>query len=290
VRIESLALANTLNGGMLSILHVLGPVLGALLYARSGSLSLVVIIEAIACAGAALLLSLLDQTATQPTLPTVRPAFLTEFWKGVHYVRTTPDLRQILTMLAMSGIANGLFTPLLRPLVEESLHGDDALYAKMFSVFGIGGMLGPLIGFYAGRYFGLGRVLLAAFVIEAVLLTLLSRAHSPQLGTVIMLLWGMNEFAMLPCYMSYVHLRTEPAMMGRTFALFEQVEYIPQLAAAALVGILAGRLPAQGILTVAGVGYLILVMLTLPSQGSRMLAARGHLTSDKDGANGDADS
>jgi predicted MFS family arabinose efflux permease len=227
--------------------------------------------------GAVVLLCWLDAAAAQPAPAIERRPLLRELVTGMEYVRKSPDLRQILIMLILSGIANGLFMALLRPLVGEALHGGDSQYTQLVSFFGLGGLLGPVVGYYAGQRFGLGRTLLAAFVIEAILLSLLSNVQSMQLATVIMLFWGLNEFAVLPCYMSYVHLRTEPETMGRTFAVFGQAEYMPQVFAAALVGVVGSRLPVQQILAITSIAYLALLVLTLPSQGSRALRANRQL-------------
>ena len=168
-------------------------------------------------------------------------------------------------------MANGLYTPLLRPFIEEVLRGGDELYAHMFMAFGAGGMLGPLLGYLLGRRLGVGRVLTGTFILEGALLLLLTRTHSPRTAVVLMFLWGVNEFTMLPCYMSYVHLFARKEMMGRTFALLDMGEFLPQIVAAGLVFGLGNLLPTQHILTVTSACYLAIAIWVFFSKGGRLL-------------------
>jgi predicted MFS family arabinose efflux permease len=53
--------------------------------------------------------------------------------------------------------------PLIRPFVSEVLHGGDQTYAWLIGAFGVGGMVAPAVGYWAGRRFGLGRVIATVF-------------------------------------------------------------------------------------------------------------------------------
>jgi predicted MFS family arabinose efflux permease len=252
---------------------VLGPVLGAMLYARTGALTGVVIIEAATYACSALMLINLPRFVHAAKSGRGR-GFRREIMDGLRYVKSEPDLRQIFTMLSAAGMTVGLFLTLLRPFISEVLHGDDRTYATLVSAFGLGGMLGPLFGFWAGRRLGLGRMLTLCFCLEPILLVLWSRTESVGPSAALLFLWGVDVFALIPCYTSYLHIYSRKDHMGRTFALFDQSAYVPQIIAAAVVTFLGNRLPTQNILTTVGLGYLLIMLGTLGTHGSRLLRVR----------------
>lgn len=272
---DRLQLANALSGGVLSIVHILGPALGALLYARSGSLRSVVYIEAASYLFSAVLLYHLKTPLRPRTSDSDTPRGLwADIKHGLLYVRAEPDLWQIFMILVTAGMAIGLLIPLLRPFIAEVLSGNDHTYAMLIGSFGAGGLLGPLCGYWAGRRLGLGLTLTLCFVLEPLTLMVWSRISSVTGSAALLFLWGVNVFAMIPCYTSYLHTYARREYMGRTFALFDQSTYAPQILAAILVAVLGNRLPTQNFLTGAGAGYLLIVLLTFGTAGARLLRSR----------------
>jgi hypothetical protein len=266
-------LGNALNGGVLSVVHVLAPILGAFLYARAGSLTYVVSIEALAYLGSALLLSRIVETRKPPRREAHKGLFA-DIVEGFRYVRSEADLRQIFIILLASGMAIGLLVPLLRPFIKEALHGDDGTYAALIAWFGAGGLFGPVVGYLVGRTIGLGRMMILCFFLDALVLTLWSRSSAVWRASGGIFVWGIVVFALIPCYTSYLHTYARREFMGRTFALFDQTGYVPQIIAAAIITMLGNRLPVVLILTCAGIAYLAIVVITLPSRGGRLLRER----------------
>jgi predicted MFS family arabinose efflux permease len=269
-----LQLGNALNGAVISVMHVLSPILGAVLYARAGSLTYVASVEALAYLSSAILLSQLREPPRQRGAK--RDAGMwANIVDGFRYVRSEPDLRQIFIILLASGMVTGLVIPLLRPFVKEALGGNDHSYAALLAWFGAGGLLGPLLGFLLGRVLGLGRTLSLFFLLDALLFTVWSRSTTMWTAGSLLFAWGLVMFAFIPCYTSYLHTYAQREFMGRTFALFDQTNYSPQIVAAGLITALGDRLPVMKLLTAAGLAYLGIVLITLPSQGGRRLRNRG---------------
>lgn len=274
---EHLLFANSLSGGVISIVHMLGPPLGVLLYRVSGGLTGVVVMEGISYLVSALLLLRL------PSRPRAAPSeasqgMLHEVAAGFRYVLFAPDLRQIFIILVTAGVAMGLVMPLLLPFVHEVLHGSDQQYASLIFWFGLGGIIGPFVGHALGQRLGLGKTLLGCALTEAALLTLWSRADRMWLSIALLVLWGVEVFALIPCYTSYLHTYAKKEFMGRTFALFDQAVYIPQILSAFVVVLLGSRLPTQGILTTAGICYFTIIFASMWTLGARTLMANsGHV-------------
>lgn len=270
---ERIELGNALNGAVLSLMHMLSPILGAALYARSSSLTYVVILEALAYAASAVLLSRLREPPRQHA-GRQEARLWADIAAGFRYVRSEPDLRQIFIILLASGMAIGLLMPLLRPFIQEALGGNDKTYASLIVWFGAGGLLGPLLGYLLGRALGLGRTLIFCFFLDALVFTLWSRMTAVWAASAGLFVWGLVVFALIPCYTSYLHTYAKKEFMGRTFALFDQTSYSPQILAALLIAVFGARLPVVLILTLAGLSYLGIVLTTLPSEGGRLLRSR----------------
>lgn len=275
VRPEQLPLANAFSGGVMSVVHTLGPTIGAVLYARGGGLGLVVSFEALLfLLSVGLLLGLRIPRGTREDDRGAGYSLGKDIVNGLRYVLGEPDLRQLFTILLVSGTAIGLLVPLLRPFTDQVLHLDDRGYAWLMTSFGIGGMLGPVVGYFAGRALGLGLTLTLCFVLESSLFIVWTQVHSPLLSGALLVVWGIEVFALVPAYMSYVHLYARPEYLGRTFALFDQSMYAPGILAAGVIALLGSKVPAQRILLCAGLGYLTMVALTFFTAGARLLRAR----------------
>lgn len=273
---EHLLLANSLSGGVISIVHMLGPPLGVFLYRATGGLLGVAIIEAIAYLSSALLLLRLPSPAA-PTKSGAASNLFGEIQAGFRYVVREPDLRQIFTILLTAGFAMGLLMPLLLPFVQTVLHGTEREYASLIFWFGLGGMVGPFVGHALGQRFGLGWTLLLCALTEALLLTIWSRIEHYPLSVALLVLWGIEVFALIPCYTSYLHTYARRDYMGRTFALFDQAVYAPQILSATLIVVLGSKLQTQAILTTAGLCYFTIIAATMWSRGARKLMANdGH--------------
>jgi len=267
---EHLQFANSLSGGVMSMVHMLGPPLGVFVYHLTGGLKGVVVIEAISYLTSALLLIRMPSGRRDPPV-TSSGSLLREVAAGFRYVTREPDLRQIFIILVTAGVAVGLLMPLLLPFVHEVLHGNDQQYAALIFWFGLGGLIGPFVGHALGRTLGLGKTLLLCALTEAVLLTVWSRAEHFTLSIALLVIWGIEVFALIPCYTSYLHTYAKKEFMGRTFALFDQAVYVPQILSAMLVVAVGNKLPTQAILTTAGLCYFAIIASTLWSRGARRL-------------------
>jgi len=201
---------------------------------------------------------------------------------GFRYVLRARDLRQIFIILVTAGAAMGLVMPLLLPFVHEVLHGSDQQYASLIFWFGLGGIVGPFVGHALGQKLGLGKTLLGCALTEAALLTLWSRAEHPWISVALLVLWGVEVFSLIPCYTSYLHTYAKKEFMGRTFALFDQAVYVPQILSAMVVVVLGSKIPTQGILTTAGICYFSIIFLSMWTQGARTLMENdGHVPAQR---------
>lgn len=102
-------------------------------------------------------------------------------------------------------MAIGLLIPLLRPFIAEVLSGNDYTYAMLIGCFGVGRAVGAAVWLLGGCRLGLGLTLTLCFVLEPLTLMVWSRISSVTGSAALLFLWGVNVFAMIPCYTSYLH-------------------------------------------------------------------------------------
>lgn len=274
VKKEQVHLANTLNAGIISFVHVAGPVIGAVVYAKTQTLMWIALFDATTYACSAGLLLMMVYQRKPMDLESLGGGFVREIVLGFQYVRRERDLFQIFLIFLTTGFAIGLLIPLIRPFIKEVLHGGDATYAWLVGAFGVGGMVAPAVGFWAGKKLGLGRVIAGVFAIEATLMTLWVRVNVVWLSCAILFVWGVAVFTMFPCYMSYLHTYAKKEFLGRTFGLIDQASFMPQTVAAAIIAVVGDEISAQRLLTSTAVGFFILMLVMQSRPGMRLLRAR----------------
>lgn len=270
---DRIHLANTINGGAMSVVHVLGPVFGAVVYAKTGTLFWIVILNAATYAISAAIISMMNYRRDEGAKLGGND-FFRDVYEGFRYVRNEKDLLYLLFILCTSGASVGLLVPLLRPFTDQVLHRGAETYGYLIGAFGAGGMAGPILGYFVGRRLGIGRTIATALAIEAALLIVWSRITDWRLSCLTLFVWGVVIFTMIPCYLSYLHTYSKKEFIGRTFALFDQAHFGPQILGAAIVAMFGGAIPTQKILTIAGVVYLVVVALTWPSSHAKLLRSR----------------
>lgn len=271
---EQLHLANTVNAGVISFVHVVGPVIGAAVYAKTQMLDYIAWFNAGTYAWSACLLFLLAYERTPVSASSLGGGTLHEMAQGFVYVRRERDLLQILMIFMTTGFAIGLLVPLIRPFIKEVLHGGDTTYAWLVGAFGAGGMIAPIVGYWAGQRLGQGRVISIVFAIEATLMAVWTRIEWIWLSCAILFIWGVAVFTMFPCYMSYLHTYAKKEYMGRTFGLMDQATFMMQTAAAAIIFWIGDDFPAQRILLYASTGFLFLMLVMQTRPGMRLLRSR----------------
>jgi len=267
-----LNLANSLSGGALSLVHVLGPVLGAALYIAADGLRWAVLVDAASYAVSALLLLAIPYRRRAGA--EAGGGFVADVLGGLRYARGAPDLLQLLLLTLAAGTAVGVMMPLLRPFVSEALGGGDATYARLIGAFGAGGLVGPFLAFLAGRRLGPGRVVLLGCLAEACLMFAWTRIGHAGLSSAVLFVWGVIIFAVLPNQSTYLQAHVDREYLGRTFALLDQCTMLPQVVGAGVVILLGGSLSSPLIITGASLMYLLVAALSLSTRGGRLMRSR----------------
>lgn len=231
-------------------LRLIGPLIGAGLFALAGGHA-VATLDAVLLVVAALLL--LGVRHPEVTPERTESHFRRELAAGLRHLWVTPTLRRAAVATIIFAVSIGMLEPTIYALVDRGLHRPPEFIGFLTTAQGVGAILGGLTVTRAIRRFrelplaGVGLAITslgAALVITSWLpIVLLGFA-----------LAGFGLPVMSVPLVTLMQRRTPPPMMGRVATGYEVVASVPMTASIALGALLVGVWPFQAILAMAAVG------------------------------------
>ncbi len=235
---------NALDSNGYLVAMILGPPIAAGLVAFAGAPVALIVIGIAFGASAIALIGVADpHIKTQST-----DHLLADAWAGVVYVWRNPTLRGLGFAISFMNVAGGMVVIVLPLIVLERLGQGEAVVGLIFALVGITGMASA---FAFGRIDSRGREwsmlvwpMLAAIPTMALLLPAAMTSvvalgigllclHMLVMGA----LYGPSDIALF----TVRQRRTDPAWMGRAFAVSMAVNYMGVPIGAGLAGILASQ-------------------------------------------------
>ncbi|MEU4566903.1 MFS transporter [Micromonospora sp. NPDC023956] len=256
--LELLAEANAALQTVRQGLRLGGPLVGAALYAVAGGPALAVV-GVTGFVTAAAVVGLLR--VAEPARPRRLACGRTELGAGLRHLGTEPALRRALLGYGVASLVIGFSEALLFAYVEQGLGRSPAFVGVLFSVQGVGGLVGALLSPAVVRRFGeIGSLAagVALFGTAALILTY----PGLWLAVAALLLAGTSLPLSAVGLHTLVQRRTEPGLLGRATAATDALVSGPQ---AISIG--------TGALLVAVLDYRLLFALV----GVVMLAAGAYL-------------
>ena len=207
--------ANAVDSNGYVVASIFGPAVAGALVATAGAPA------ALAFTGALFAVAALVATGLHdPGARTESGALLTDAWRGLVYVARHPTLNPLAVSISVANIGWGLFFIALPVLVLQRLGGDAATVGNLFALLGVSGFLAV---FFMGRVSTRGRehLFLAVAMLGQALafaVALLSGGHA-ELVALAMLLLGLATGPFDVTLFTVRQRRTDPAWMGRAFAV-----------------------------------------------------------------------
>jgi predicted MFS family arabinose efflux permease len=237
---------NAVDSNGYVVATILGPPIAAGLVAVIGGPTTLVIIAALMLVATVPLFGVRD-----PAPPTDSQApLLRDAWEGVLYVWRNPTLRGLGFSISTLNIAGGVSTIAIPLLVLRQLGYSEAVVGLAFAVAGITGMVSSA---FFGRFDTRGRewrllVVPMALTAPAVALLLPVATASP-LGIdpvvgIVLILASQAAFGLLNgpldiALFTVRQRRTDPAIMGRAFAVSMAANFFGYPIGSAIAGVLA---------------------------------------------------
>jgi MFS family permease len=169
-------------------------------------------------------------------------------WDGVVHVATHPTLRGLAIGLSIANLANGIFVITIPVLVLQRLGGSTAFVGQLFALSGVVGFVSVLL---MGRMRVQGRersiIVIALFLETGVFGALLLRTDIPILIGV-MIYRGIVEGGYDVPMFTLRQRRTDPAWLGRAFAVSMSANFVGYPVGSAIGGALASAGPQIALL------------------------------------------
>jgi len=245
------------NGYLVAV--ILGPPIAAGIVALAGApVALIAIGGAFGMAAVALV------GVRDPVMETdSTDNLLADAWAGVVYVWRNPTLRGLGLAISLMNVAGGMVSIVLPLIVLDRLRQGEAVVGLIYALVGVTGMASS---FWFGRMDSRGRewsmLVWPALAAIPVMALLLPAATTSVVGLGIALLcvhmllmgliYGPSDIALF----TVRQRRTDPAWMGRAFAVSMAVNFTGLPVGAALAGILASQ-SLELAIVVLGVGATI---------------------------------
>ena len=263
--------AVALGAAAMSATRIVGPSVAGLLIGTVGPA---------ACFGALALAYLAPIAVLLTVIPEVRPApretgsrAWRELLDGVRQVKADPLVRGVVIgcgVLAFLGVS---YMPFLPVLAKNQLHSGPQVLGLLYSVGGIGGLVGGVAIAALGR--GAGRLQLLVIGALVYAASLFVVAHSAVLAATLPALVGIS-FAFVALNTSMTTLLqtdTDPRLRGRLLGIYATISAGLQPLGTVAYGLIG---PRVGLFNAIGVGALIVGLTALAVVSSPRFRARVH--------------
>jgi MFS family permease len=237
---------NAIDSNGYVVATILGPPIAAGLVAVAGGPTTLVVIAGLMLVATVPLFGVRD-----PATPTTSQApLLREAWQGVLYVWHNPTLRGLAFSISTLNIAGGVATIAIPLLVLRQLGYSETVVGLAFAVAGITGMVSSAL---FGRLDTRGRewrllVVPMALTAPAIALLLPVAAAEPlgidPLVGIVLVVASQAAFGLLNgpldiALFTVRQRRTDPAIMGRAFAVSMAANFVGYPLGSAIAGVLA---------------------------------------------------
>ena len=220
------------NGYVLS--SIFGPAVAGALVATVGSLWALTVTSLIYAVAAATTVPLRDPLGRVP-----HGGLLSDAWDGLVYTWTNRTLRGLGISVSTANIANGLFFIGLPVLVLSRLGGDAAQVGELFALMGVTAAVSVL---FVGRVGTEGRerpLLAAAMLVTGVGYAFVLGSPNLLVAAAAMAVIGVATGPFDVVLFTLRQRRTDPAWLGRAFAVSMSLNYIGFPVGSAIGGAIA---------------------------------------------------
>lgn len=273
---EQLMSANSLSSLSQSVIRLIGPVLGGVLFIALG-LGGSVLVDSATYVFSALMLTFI----ALPTAAEVRPGavkkermsraiaikqVLTDWAGGFRVIGSSQTVLGIFSTMGILMLGQGILQVMFVVFVKSVMHGGTMTYAWVITAQGVGSILGSVLNGVIGKWLRpVYQVSLAGLTAGTSLLVM---TYDPQLPLVLILTGLMGIFTVGLVITLYTLLQggAEPRYLGRIFGTLQTVTSLAMLISMALSSSLGDRLGAVPWMTISGALILVsgfVALLTL---------------------------
>lgn len=249
---ELIVNAVALSSTAMSATRIVGPSLAGLLIATAGPGACFAVLSAAYVIPLAVLLTVIPDVAPLPRR--AGATALGDLLEGWRAVRHDPLVRGIIIVCAVLALLGVSYMPYLPVLARTQLHGGATVLGLLYSIGGIGGVVGGVVIATIGNTGGRRRLMVVGGAVYAVSLFVI--AHSSLVPLTLVALVGLS-FAFLAMNTSMTTLLqtdADPALRGRLLGIYAMLFAGLQPLGTVLYAALA---PVAGLFTAIGFGAIV---------------------------------
>ena len=210
--------AVALSSTAMSATRIIGPSLAGVLIATAGPGACFAVLSLAYIAPLGVLLTVIPDVTPLPRA--AGTTALRELFDGVRIVRRDPLVRGIVIVTAALAFFGVSYMPFLPILARTQLHGGAGVLGLLYSIGGIGGVVGGVVIATVGNTGGRRRLLVVGGAVYAV--SLFTVAHSSLLPLTLVALVGISFafLAMNTSMMTLLQTEADPAVLGRLLGIY----------------------------------------------------------------------
>ena len=279
---EDLVAANSLNALNNSLARLLGPALGGLLYATTG-LTGVVVADAMSFLIAAALLAAVHasgavEAARELTDAAVRRwrRVWREWREGLAVVRRSRPVGIVFTVSAVTAFGEGVFAVMFAVWVRDLLDGGPPELGWLQTSQAVGGLVGGVVGAYAGRRLAperlFGVALLVFGLLDLVLFNFPLLVDAVWVGMALMILVGIPTISAQAARTTILQTNVNDAFRGRVFGAMSTTAALLMLGGTTVAGATGDLLGPIVLLNLQGGAYVVAGLFVLVALRSHVRA------------------
>jgi MFS family permease len=213
---DGLGNAIALTGAGLSMVALIGPALGGLLYAIMGPEGVSYLSAGLALVGA-LLVGLIPKPAEGP--PQQRSNVVDEIKSGLSYVRGHSQILVLVSIVFVTMILLHPYVFLMPVLVTEVFLRESTAYGILLSMLGLGSLLGSLAAAWLGKW-RRGMLLMAGNIAAGAALIVVAFVPLYYVALVITAIVGLSEAGRRALSQALIMEQVDDEYQGRVISLY----------------------------------------------------------------------
>ena len=257
---SQLRAAVALNSVGINLARAVGPALGGLMVAATGS-GVAFLLNAVTFVGTIVVLYRWKRIPQNSVLPAER--FVGAMRAGVRFIRHAPPLQAVLIRTAAFIICASAFWALLPLIVRFEMQRGPGEYGLLLGCFGVGAVLGTTVLSWIRLRVSIDQLMVGATLLFAGLLLLLAVLRSFAAIGVALLIGGAAWLAMLSSLNMSAQAAVPAWVRGRALAVYLLVFFGGMAGSSTLWGLLASStgVPTALVVAAAGLGLGLLTVI-----------------------------
>lgn len=255
---QNLPNAIALNSTMLNLTKLLGPAVAGFAIEHLGAVACFGLnaFSFVAVIGSVLALRLPAYVAKVRT-----KNMMGELTEGFQYVRNTPALRFIISMLGLTGLLVLPFTNLMPVYAKDIFHGNATTFGLLDGVIGLGGLIAALYLAALKPSVDLNKVLMVNMFVLGVGLVLFSYTPWFWLALTFLVVGAFGMMSQTTISITLLQSLMLPAMRGRVISIYVLVYTSAVPLGSLLVGAVSQRIGVQPTVLAEGLLALLIALL-----------------------------